>query len=89
MRKWDRSAERIGPSFASLESIALTVAWFLGFRAVKDPTPPNMGLAQGRITFIEPVRFSRDYTYIHLGIKTDTNAGNPAMYFLVALAAKP
>ena len=59
-----------------LTSIALAVAWFIGIRAVNDPPPPNMRPAQGYITFIEPVRFSKDYTYIHLGIKTDTKAGN-------------
>ncbi len=47
------------------------VAWFIGTLNLKDsPLPPGVHPAEGYVTHIEKVHFSKGYTYIHLDIKT-------------------
>jgi hypothetical protein len=58
-------------AFLGLLSIALAAAWYIGVSALKDDAqPPGMHPAEGYVTRIEQVHFSKEYTYIHLGIKT-------------------
>jgi hypothetical protein len=48
----------------------LAAAWYLGSSVSKDMIlPPGMHPVEGYVTFIEKVRFSKEYTYIHLDIK--------------------
>ena len=62
-------------ALSGLVSAAMAVAWLLGTLGLRNQLP-EMQQSTGYIVSISPTRFTKDYTYIHLGIKSDSKAGN-------------
>ena len=65
-------------ALSGLVSAALAVAWLMGMSSLKDPPPPGMQQASGYIASMARVHFTKDYTYIHLGIHSEGQSGKLA-----------